>query len=207
MVRHRVKQGESIASIANRTGHLPETLWKDAGNATLRQSRTSPNILKPGDLLEIPDKEPKSITCGSGSRHGFRRKQTTMKIRVRMLDEFNEPRSNLQFDVRIDDVLQACSSDGNGLVEVEVPAVTKTVELLLEDENIPLEVGAIDPLEEPSGVQARLNNLGYFCGAIDGVVDTLTENAIREFQREHDLEVTGAADDQTLAALRDQFGC
>ncbi|MEM1432906.1 MAG: peptidoglycan-binding domain-containing protein [Pseudomonadota bacterium] len=130
-----------------------------------------------------------------------------MKIRVRMLDEFNEPRSNLQFDVRIDDVLQACSSDGNGLVEVEVPAVTKTVELLLEDENIPLEVGAIDPLEEPSGVQARLNNLGYFCGAIDGVVDTLTENAIREFQREHDLEVTGAADDQTLAALRDQFGC
>jgi hypothetical protein len=57
--RHTVRQGDCIASISFRNGFLPETIWNDPNNAELRRTK-HPNILKPGDIVFIPDKRPKT---------------------------------------------------------------------------------------------------------------------------------------------------
>ncbi len=54
----------------------------------------------------------------------------------------------------------------------------------------PLHIGRLDPIQEQApdnnctaGVQARLNNLGFECGHVDGRLDAVTEAAIKRFQR------------------------
>jgi hypothetical protein len=50
--------------------------------------------------------------------------------------------------------------------------------------------------------QKELAKLGYYHGAIDGVVGPETEKAIRWFQSVDKIRVTGELDDQTLQALQ-----
>lgn len=50
-------------------------------------------------------------------------------------------------------------------------------------------------------LQARLNALGYDVGTPDGVVGTRTEAAIRDYQRDQGLEVTGQPSPALLARL------
>jgi len=54
-------------------------------------------------------------------------------------------------------------------------------------------------------LQVILSALGYEVGAIDGVVGSRTTAAIKEFQKECDLDVTGKLDDETRSALRYSF--
>jgi N-acetylmuramoyl-L-alanine amidase len=53
----------------------------------------------------------------------------------------------------------------------------------------------MDPADEVSGVQARLNNLGFDCGEPDGVLDDDTKSAVRAFQVLFGLEPSGEIDD------------
>ena len=46
-------------------------------------------------------------------------------------------------------------------------------------------------------VQQRLKELGYNPGPVDGKIGKKTENAIRQFQQDHDLSVTGELDEET----------
>jgi hypothetical protein len=50
-------------------------------------------------------------------------------------------------------------------------------------------------------VQAALANRGYYRGRIDGVIGARTRNAIRAFQRDNGLPVTGRVDGRLLNAL------
>lgn len=50
-------------------------------------------------------------------------------------------------------------------------------------------------------IQRRLAALGYYAGAVDGVVGPMTRTAIRGFQKSEGLATTGAADRALLRAL------
>lgn len=50
-------------------------------------------------------------------------------------------------------------------------------------------------------VQTALNEAGYACGTPDGIAGPRTRAAIEDFQKAHQLEVTGEIDDELLAAL------
>jgi hypothetical protein len=50
-------------------------------------------------------------------------------------------------------------------------------------------------------VQAQLQDLGYYRSAVDGLFGPITRNALRRFQADHGLPVTGAVDEATLYAL------
>ncbi|MGI6173507.1 MAG: DUF6273 domain-containing protein [Christensenellales bacterium] len=50
-------------------------------------------------------------------------------------------------------------------------------------------------------VQQALNDAGYDCGTPDGVAGKKTSSAIRQYQGDKALEVTGEIDDRLLAAL------
>ena len=51
-------------------------------------------------------------------------------------------------------------------------------------------------------VEEALANNGYDPGRIDGMIDSDTQAAIREFQRDNDLAVTGTIDRETQKELR-----
>lgn len=51
-------------------------------------------------------------------------------------------------------------------------------------------------------IESQLQRLGYAVGAVDGVIDTHSRQAIRAYQANVGLSVTGEADDQLLAHLQ-----
>ena len=56
-------------------------------------------------------------------------------------------------------------------------------------------------LEQVKLTQETLRSFGYAPGAINGIMRVETASALRAFQREQGLKVTGQANPETLAAL------
>ncbi|MGO4781865.1 peptidoglycan-binding protein, partial [Lysobacter sp. 2RAB21] len=52
-----------------------------------------------------------------------------------------------------------------------------------------------------SGLQHRLNNLGFDCGGEDGDIGDATRDALLRFQRAQGLAESGEADEDTRARL------
>lgn len=57
---------------------------------------------------------------------------------------------------------------------------------------------------EPEETQVLLTDLGFYSGPIDGIVGPYTESAVKEAQKAYGLPITGRADDETLAKLRQE---
>jgi peptidoglycan hydrolase-like protein with peptidoglycan-binding domain len=76
---------------------------------------------------------------------------------------------------------------------------------------IPIKIGHLDPVEEQSGQQSRLNNLGYFAGPLAAASNegnrALFLSAVEEFQCEHGLTVDGKCGPLTQAELKQVHGC
>lgn len=58
-----------------------------------------------------------------------------------------------------------------------------------------------DPLSAVRQAQERLNQLGYAAGTADGLVGPKTRAALRRFQQEKGLKVTGVLDAATADKL------
>jgi N-acetylmuramoyl-L-alanine amidase len=105
-------------------------------------------------------------------------------------------------------------TDQNGKLEEMIPANLQTVRLEVGAARVPwnLAVGHLDPIHDLdviTGLQARLNNLGFPCGAVDGVLGPKTRAAIRQFQTDvlRQANPSGDADEETRRALKDSHGC
>jgi TonB family protein len=83
------------------------------------------------------------------------------------------------------------------LAALTVPETTEPETMVPESDP------AVDDALLPD-IQARLERLGYAVSA-SGRLDEATENAIRTFERDHGLPVTGRADDLLLMALEEQL--
>lgn len=211
--KHTVRQGECLVSIAKMYGFEdPSEIYQDANNADLRQRRPNPNLLYPGDTIVIPAHELKAFDLATGQRHRVVVQVPKRKIRVRMLDARREPMKNMPFKIEAGGRVYEGQSDGDGIVEKTVPAEVEAATLSIGDVTVPLQLGHLNPNDNTqdngvSALQARLKNLGYAPGRIDGRIGPRTRAALRRFQADNDLEVTGEPDDATLAALRDGHGC
>ncbi|HLP42229.1 MAG TPA: peptidoglycan-binding domain-containing protein [Fibrobacteria bacterium] len=100
----------------------------------------------------------------------------------------------------------------DGTVKVRLPSGAKEAILRLDPEKEggglvwKLALALIPPIEETKGLQIRLNNLGFFRGAEDGVLGKRTKVGIRIFQQRHGLPVTGEPDEATLAKVKALYG-
>src|SRR4030095_14342956 len=55
---YTVKQGDHVAGIAFRFGLSDfRTIWDHPNNTELKNKRQNPNVLFPGDVLYVPDRE------------------------------------------------------------------------------------------------------------------------------------------------------
>jgi Putative peptidoglycan binding domain len=206
-----IKQGDCLSSIAYEHGFFWETLWKLPDNRPLQESRKNPNALLPGDALTVPPTRRKQETGAIEEVHRFRLKGVPETLRVRFLDAENKPRANLPYVLTIDGATHTGKTNADGELKHSIEPNAKKGELVIgegEDaEEIPLNLGHLDPVSEISGVQMRLLNLGFACGAADGVLGPRTRSAIERFQRAAGLKPTGDPDEATQKALEKQHGC
>ncbi len=208
---HVVQQGETILGIAHDYGFRTwQTIWEHAGNAELRQKRKDPNILYPGDRVVIPAKEVKQEPAQAATRNHYWVKTMSARIRFVVRRESGEKVANALYRLKVGDRTFEGRTDPEGAIEHEIhPKVRQGEITVWFDESDPqlrftwpIEVGSMDPVEELSGVQKRLNNLGFDAGPPTGEMNDETREAIREFQEfiGH-AEPTGDLDDETRRAL------
>ncbi len=201
-----VRQGDCISSIAAENGFLPDTLWNHPANAELKRKRDNPNILFEGDIVVIPDKDLKQESRPTNQRHQFRRKGVPEKLHLILLDDCGVPRKNVPYILTIGGTVHTGSTDADGAIKVPIPPNVRDGHLTLRDggveEDYPLQLGHLNPLKEISGVQMRLTNLGFDCSSEEGTLGPQTIDAIRRFQEQRGLEVTGELNDTMLQKLK-----
>ena len=211
--KHTVRQGECLVSIARLYGFEdPNKIYQDSKNADLRRLRPNPNLLYPGDIVVIPAHDLASFVLPTGEHHKVKVTVPKRKVRVRVLDARREPMKDLPFKLEAGKRVYEGQSDGDGVVERMVPAEVETATLSIGDVTLPLLLGHLNPCDDTqdggiSAIQARLKNLGYQPGAVDGSLGPRTRAALRRFQADHTIDVTGEPDDATRKALLDDHGC
>jgi hypothetical protein len=210
VTQYSVTQGDCIMSIAEEFGFTWETLWNHPDNARLKQLRKDPNILFPGDIVVIPDKTLRVESAPTDQRAKYVKKTRLAQVRLRLLDVKRRCRANVQYVATVDGVISSGRSDGDGYITIQAPLNARELKLKVTDgsktDEYTLPLGSIDPIEELSGVQQRLANLGYPCGSEQGTPGELTTVALRGFQKEMNLNVTGALDDATRQKLKQMHG-
>lgn len=208
MANHIVVQGECFLSIAEKHGFFWETLWNHPENAELKKKRVEPTILYPGDIVFVPQKRLKEVNEPTGQVHKYQLKNVPAKFNIRLLDDDDSPRANLNYVLKIDGEEFTGTTDGNGAIRVSIPPNAKNGKLVLTDENeeYDLLLGQLDPVDKTSGVQARLKGLGYYDGEISQAVNPETEQAVKDFQEEYKLKPTGLIDDAFKSKLKAIYG-
>jgi len=205
---HTVQQGEFIDQLAQQFGLKDgQAIYNHPENAQLRQQRPDPNLLFPGDQVFIPEKEIKQVSASCDTKHKFlllRPKPIRLNIVAKNPDD--QPLSSKPYKLTLDGKVLQGNSTSAGLIEVDIPVTTKEGTLEIEGYKFPVRIGHLDPLDLMEGVKGRLNNLGYDCGPVDRTLNDETREAIRQFQRDNQIEVTGEADSATINKLRDKYG-
>jgi Putative peptidoglycan binding domain len=212
MKDHVVVQGECISSIAFDHGLSPDTVWNHPNNAELRSERKNPNVLLPNDVVHVPDVRIKIVQGATGKRHTFRLKSVPSTLDIRFAVG-EKPRSGLSYVLTVDGADHAGTTDDDGRVKEWVMPDAQSVTLELDPgdggpkEAYEILTRQLDPVEEVSGQQARLKNLGYFAGEITGTMDDATTSALQLFQNKEGLPPSDEADAATCDALRRAHGC
>ena len=213
--RHVVQQGEHLSSIAAQYGFNDYTvIWNHADNADLKQVRVNPNVLLPGDVIVIPEKETKDEPGETTKRHTFKLATKPLMLRLVLEDALEKPISNARCDLYLDGEKSTVTSDGQGKIEQRIAAGTGTATLVMNTEETPysglqlsIGIGQLDPLDTLSGQASRLNNLGYFAGTPASTDDAQFQSALQEFQCDEKLAVDGKPGPLTQAKLKSVHGC
>jgi hypothetical protein len=206
-VEHRIEQGQGLSYLCDLYGFSPERIWDDPANQELRQRRADPNVLLPGDVVTIPDKVPGSVRASTGRIHRFVRKGVPALFRLQLLDG-ETPRASEAYSLDVGGKILQGTTDQQGRLEAWVPnrAQKGLLRFGKDGHVLEIEFGCLDPIDELSGVQKRLTNLGLDCLAEAGALGADWRAALRRFQAEAGLPETGEPDAATrkrLAELHD----
>ena len=195
---HVVLPGETLSSIAKVNGFANFlTIWNDAGNADLRALRHNPHILQPGDSVFIPD-PPEILAHGADSqRHVFALESPALFLNIKLEDLDAKPIANASGTLRVDaaddngresleDTFDV-TTDKDGRLSQEILADANIADLEIGDDRFLISIGFLDPVRSDVGMQARLNNLGYFAGFNELDREQLRW-AIEEFQHDNGIK-------------------
>jgi hypothetical protein len=214
----KLQQGDCLSSIALTRGFDPKTVWEHGDNADLRERRTNPNALLPGDSLFVPEIEEKDEPAPTDKLTTFKLSVGPIKLRVR-LTKHTKPRADEPYVLELytsaapgepdtGDTKLEGQTDGDGWIDHPIAITVKSATLSLREgkELHELHIGHLDPHDESTGAQGRLRGLGFYFGKLDGEVGPKTQAAVRRFQKANALAVSGELDDATASALRDAYG-
>jgi hypothetical protein len=164
--------------------------------------RKNPNLLYPGDLINIPVLRPRYDKGATDQLHRFVLKSVPAKFRL-VLERCGEPVANKKWSLSVDGRTYSGTTDGQGLLETALPPDAASGILRVPDEDLEFDLnfGCLDPADAISGAQARLQNLGFYQGDVSGEMDDETRDAIISFQTSQGLSGSGELDDSTRQKL------
>jgi hypothetical protein len=208
--KHTISPGDSIVRLSELYGHFSLTIWNDPANAGLRSQRSNMNVLMPGDVVTIPDLRPGEVQIRTGQRHVFLRKGIPPLLRIQLLDN-GHPRALQEYVLTVDGQEFRGTTNDQGLIEQFVSAQAAGGELVIgpDKRTVQFQLGHMDPVSEWSGVQKRLQNLGYLAAPAENAQEAKAQAALRAFQQDQGLEPTGRLDGETryrLEAVHDEPG-
>lgn len=226
---YEVKQGDYLSKIAKDHGFSDwRTIYDDLQNTDFRKLRPNPNVICPGDRVYIPDRKVKTVVVRTGVTHKFVIKTARAGISILLKDINGEPVAIKKYEL-------TCGSEtfirihnqsrtqpnfdpanlSRGVVRelFRSPPTEGVLKVWLADESAStpdyqciVNVGHLDPVTEVKGIQARLSNLGFLCGKVDGQLGPKTQQALRAFQQRHGLDVTGNPDAATQSQIEKAHG-
>jgi N-acetylmuramoyl-L-alanine amidase len=197
-----VTEGDCFINICKQEGFFWETVWNHPENEKLRERRKHLNILKKEDQIYLPDLEIKEYTVETEQRHKFCLVGSLVEFTLTLLN-LGEPRANEDYILKVNGSSKRGCTDENGTLTERIPADARDGLLLLgaNQEEIAINFGYMDPIDEISGVQRRLQNLGFYEGEIDDELNIETIAAIAEFQRSVELSGEGELNEETRQKL------
>ncbi len=209
-----VQQGDCLSSLARQACLASwKKIYDHPDNESLRRLRPDPNVIMPGDRLYIPEREQVEYAAVTEMRHKYVVKRESTRLRIVLSDEDGQPYSNYRYKLTVGDKIYDGHTDQHGLIDHQIDAVSETGELTVWwDLPHPLhckwllKIGHLDPVEDASGVQGRLNNLAFQAGPVDNVDGPLTRSSIRRFQAKLGLDVDGIAGVATRQKLKEVHG-
>ena len=213
---HVVQQGECLSSIAEYYGFSDwRIVYDHPRNASFRELRPDPHVIHPGDRLYIPDPDLKDEPGATEQLHTYELIAEPTLLRVVLEDEDGQPFANKRYELTVGDRVYPGTTDATGLLEHEIEPTDSHGQLVIwkHEQDVAkgitwmLEIGGLDPVEKITGVQARLNNLGYDSGPVDGIQGPITTAAVEAFQGENELVVDGIVGPQTRGKLKEIHGC
>ena len=209
-----VQEGDCIASISYDNGHYWKTVWNDSGNAELKQKRTSPFLLLPGDRVTIPPIQPGEASGATEAQHRFVLKGVPAIVQIKILEAPEPPAPS-------GDASDQESQEG---VEFVIEEVKQDPTSAKPAANVPYDV-FIDDVSGPSGstdgqgmmkvaimpnareLRIRLHpgesserELKFFLGGLDPV-DTSSGQAQRLANLAYDVDPSGQDTDGLEQAL------
>jgi len=219
---YTVKQGENLDLIAVCFGFADcQPIYDHPNNAELKGDRDNPDVLYPQDRVFIPELRLREEPCATDQLHSFTMKGPKKMLRVAVQDSDGNKLTGVPYELTIeatprcaprfrDTPKQVLKSqiDSSGVVECPIPINASSATLKVGSMVWYLRIGDLNPGSDTlddgvSGIQARLKNLGFDPGPIDGMSGPLTQSAIRAFQEKYPpLKVDGICGPKTWKQLK-----
>jgi hypothetical protein len=184
-----VKQGERFTKMARSVGFMVyRTIFANQDKAELNKKRPNPKVIYPDHKALIPKNERKAVESGTGQGQRLQLVENKTLFQLTLRDREQKPFAGVHYELRIAGEIFKGTTDTNGRLEHEIPAEAGSGGLALFSEvagerkligMVLLKLRHLDPFEEITGVQSRLNNPGFGGGKMDGRVGEKTVGARR----------------------------
>ena len=209
---YNVVQGDCLSSIALHHGFADwRTIYNHGNNAAFRKLRPNPNLIYPGDEVFIPETDSRTEPSGTDAWHNFKVDGQKTFVRIHMLDHDMTALKGKKYRLEASGKIKEGTLTADGVIEQEIAANCGEARLTVwadNDQTRPgiiwdVQLGHLDPIDTTSGIQARLRNLGFDPGPIDGISGPRTQAAVRGFQSKFGLTVDGIAGPITQGKLKE----
>ncbi|MBL8241626.1 MAG: peptidoglycan-binding protein [Bryobacterales bacterium] len=127
-------------------------------------------------------------------------------INIQLLDSNQMPIPNAPYKLTINGTVTDATADSKGMFTKFISPADSGGTLESSGRTYDLTFQPLPPVTELKGLQIRLNNFGYSCGAPNGAMTPETEAAIRAFQSLHGLPETGVSDSVTQNQVKQIYG-
>jgi LysM repeat protein len=165
MQPYTIGQGDFLLLLASKLGFDANTVWRDPSNANLAALRANPNILFPGDVLQVPDTpaETPATSLSTGTTNSFVSSAPTATLTHQFVGDDTHNYASQAYTVQELDQLTGLTTDANGVVTFEAPVTLDTATIVFTEsgETWTLAIGELNPIDTLSGLFQRLQGLGH----------------------------------------------